>query len=392
MFKFNLYIIAIGITLFPKVSNADIKLSDEIFRERQTPERDKRLSIELFKNKYFFSSLAFAKNYIAEINKIDPKFEIILEKLIIKTGTISFSYMQEKVLIKHQQTPSMALAYGLRLGQKKKWGRALGVLKNIPNNHRFSSEARLMEGAAYNILNKDLEAEQAYQQCHKMAKVLENASEAKRQKRYYSILKESCAINLARLEYKNANYDKAMDLYNSVPKTSFRWPFMLIEKAWTAYKQEDYNRSLGIIVTYKSPLLSSYFLPEAEVLSSLSYYKLCLYQDSLKIIEQYYNVYRKRSNALRELLIRHKISHTFFLKMMFAPISKVEKINPYIRNLLTQIRKKIKFSIDLVAYKRVQNELKVVQKLSKLELTSLLENELKESLRWRTIHFNRKYL
>ena len=365
-----------------------MKVSDEIFRERQTPDRDKRLSIELFKSKYFFSSLAFAKNYIAETDKIDSNFEIFLEKLIIKTGTMSFSYMQEKVLNKHQDSPSMALAYGFRLSQKKKWPEALEVLKKIPNHHRFASEARMMEGAAYSIMNKDLEAELAYQQCIKIAKELELVSDAKKQGRYYAILKETCAIHLARLEYKNANYNKAMDLYNSIPKTSYRWPFTLIEKAWTAYQLEDYNRSLGIIVTYKSPLLSSYFFPEAEVLSSLSYYKLCLYQDSLKTIEQYYNVYRTRSDALKKLLITHKKSHTYFLKMMFAPISVVEKLNPYVRNLMTQIRKKIKFSIDLVAYKRVQNELKFLQKMPKGKLSSILESELKETIRWRTTHLN----
>ena len=179
-----------------------------------------------------------------------------------------------------------------------------------------------------------------------------------------------------------------MELYNLIPKVSYQWPFMLIEKAWTAYQLEDFNRSLGIIVTYKSPLLSSYFFPETEVLKSLSYFKLCLYRDSLKTIEQYYKVYKTRSEALKALLIDHKHSNTYFLKMMFAPIHVVEKLNPYIRNLMTQIRKKIKFSIDLVAYKRVQNELKNLQKLHSGKLSDILQDELKETLRIRTTHLN----
>lgn len=381
-------IISVLLLIFSGNTFADMKAADEIFRERQTPDRDKRLAIELFKSKYFFSSLAFAKNYVAEVDEIDPKFEIYLEKLILKTGTMSFSYMQEKILKKHVKSPSLALAYGFRLSQKKKWLEALEALKNVPNHHRFASEARMMEGAAYSLLDKDLEAEKSYKSCLKVAKELEKVSDAEKQGRYYAIIKESCSIHIARLEYRNANYEKAMELYNSIPKTSYRWPFMLIEKAWTAYQLEDYNRSLGIIVTYKSPLLSSYFFPEAEVLSALSYFKLCLYGDSLKTIEQYYTVYRERSNALKKLLLKHKRSHTYFLRMMFAPIEVVEKLNPYIRNLMTQIRKKIKFSIDLVSYKRVQNELKYLQKLPKGKLSSILQEELKETIRWRTTHLN----
>ncbi len=378
----------LSLFLMPETSKANLLSADKVFMEEQTPDRDRRLSIKLYKKKLFFSSLSFAKNYIAEAEKIDPKFEIYLEKLILKTGTMSFSYMQEKILKRHSASPSIALAYAFRLSKKKRWDEVLKVVKNIPDHHRFASEARMLEGAAHKINSNDLEAEKSYKNCFKVAKELEGISNAEKQGRYYAIIKESCAIHLARIEYRNANYEKAMELYNSIPKTSYRWPFTLIEKAWTAYQLEDYNRTLGIIVTYKSPLLSSYFFPEAEVLSSLSYLRLCLYDDSLNTIKQYYSVYRTRSDALKKLLVKHKKSHTYFLKMMFAPIQVVEKLNPYIRNLMTQVRKKIKFSIDLVSYKRLQNELKYLRKEPTGKLSSILQEELKETIRWRTTHLN----
>jgi hypothetical protein len=55
---------------------------------------------------------------------------------------------------------------------------------------------------------------------------------------------------------------------------------------------------------------------------------------------------------------------------------------------MTQIRKKVKFSIDLVSYKKVQNELKYIKRLPTSKLKDFMEGELKETLRWRTTHLN----
>lgn len=161
-----------------------------------------------------------------------------------------------------------------------------------------------------------------------------------------------------------------------------------MEKAWNAYQREDYNRSLGILVAYKSPLMSSYFFPEAEVLRALSYFRLCLWEDSMITIDNYYMRYKAKSEALKKILLKNKKSQTYFLRMIFAPIEETERLHPYVRNMMTQIRKKIKFSIDLISYKKAQNELIHIKKLTRSKLKTLMEAEVKETLKWRTAHLN----
>ena len=367
---------------------ADIKSATDLYKQPQSLKRDRDMALELFKSKYFFSSLAFAKNYIAGAKDLDPEFEAVIEKLMVKTGTMSFSYMDRKILKKHLSSPTLALAYGIRMSQLKNWEESNKALSNVPDNHKFASEARMLQGAALNMLLKDNEAVQMYKRCTKVSQTIEQDAEKEKLGRYYAIIKESCFIHLARIEYRNGNYEQAKELYRAIPKTSYRFPFILMEKAWNAYQREDYNRSLGVLVAYKSPLMTSYFFPEAEVLRALSYFRLCLWEDSMVTIENYYKRYKAQSDILRELLLKHKNSHTYFLKMAFAPIEETEKMHPYVRNMMTQIRKKIKFSIDLVAYKKAQNELKFIQNLPTSKLRNLMEGELKETLKWRTTHLN----
>ncbi|MCO4794952.1 MAG: hypothetical protein KC493_14645 [Bacteriovoracaceae bacterium] len=367
---------------------ASIDKASEIYKKPQSLKRDRELSIELFKSKYFFSALAFAKNYIAGVKELDPEFEAVIAKLMIKTGTMSFSYMDRKILKRHLKSPTLALAYGIRMSQLKKWNESNKALSNVPADHRFGPEARMLQGAALNMLMKDNEAVEMYKQCIKVSKKIEDDAAKEKLGRYYAIIKESCFIHLGRIEYRNGNYEEAKLLYRSIPKTSYRFPYILMEKAWNAYQREDYNRSLGVLVTYKNPLMSSYFFPESEVLRALSYFKLCLWEDSMVTIENYYKRYKTKSDALKSILMKHKRSHTYFLKLIFAPIEETEKLHPYVRNMMTQIRKKIKFSIDLVSYKKAQNELKFIKKLPTSKLKYLMEGELKETLKWRTTHLN----
>ena len=129
-------------------------------------------------------------------------------------------------------------------------------------------------------------------------------------------------------------------------------------------------------------------MPENEVLNALSYYRLCLWNDSLKVIEQYYKVYKSKSDELKKILIKHKKSHIFFLKLLFTEVSKTEKVNPFIRNLVTQVKKKVKFSVDVVNYKKAQNELKYLRKMKKGLFRKFLIKDLKTEISWRAKHLN----
>jgi hypothetical protein len=184
-------------------------------------------------------------------------------------------------------------------------------------------------------------------------------------------------------------YQEALDTYQQIDKRSYKWPYILMDKAWAAYYMEDYNRSIGLSITYKSPLLESYFFPEAEVLMALSYYNLCLWDDSMKVINHFNEVYKPKADALKEILGKNKESNTYFLDLYYAEPEKRENLNPFIRNLITQTRKQVKFNLDLNSLKSAKDELAQLKKLKiQNDFTISLEQDISVTINFISAHIN----
>jgi tetratricopeptide (TPR) repeat protein len=100
-----------------------------------------------------------------------------------------------------------------------------------------------------------------------------------------------CVAGQARTLYEMNKFEEADRLYDQIPKASFVWTDTLFEHAWTTYAEEEYNRTLGKLVSYKSPALSFVFNPEIDVLMAQSYAALCVWDDSSKIINDFSRQY-----------------------------------------------------------------------------------------------------
>ena len=210
---------------------------------------------------------------------------------------------------------------------------------------------------------------------------MENNSKGEKLKRYYNYLKETCTIRAARVKIEEKKFEEALEIYTQIDKRSYKWPYILLDQAWANYYLKDYNRALGLTVTYKAPLLESYFFPEAEVLMALSYYNLCLWDDSLKVVDHFYDFYKPKAESLKEILGKNKLSNTYFLDLYYADTQTRENLNPFIRNLITQTRKQVKFNLDLASLKAAKDELALLKRLkNKNEFTIGLEANLDSTI------------
>ena len=380
-------LIATLLLLIQFQTNALVKKASQLYMNSQSINKNASIAKELYNSKYYFSSVAFAKEHLVSGKDFTKGFEILLEELVLKTGTMSFYGLKDQILSKHK-SPSLSFILGLRSFHYKNYQGAISALMRIPKDHRFTPEAYFTMGSSYNLLNKLSKAREAYDICILNAETFKNKSKNKKLIRYFSIIKESCIIHKARILFKERKFEQALSAYDEIPKRSYRWPYILLEKAWASYYLGDYNRTLGILVTYRSPLMNSYFFPEAEVLSSLAYFRLCLWKDSLDLVKQYYSIYRPHSDALKKFLLTNKRSQTYFLQMLLRPIKEMENKNPFIRNLMTQVRKKVKFSLDLVSFKKAQKEIQLINKLKNSPLKSKMKKAVTGALSWRAKHLN----
>lgn len=372
--------------LFITNTAASLEKAGKIFSQDSLTSKD-QISIikKLYNKKLYFSSAHFARRYLLHTDDPHRDLDHILEKLVLRTGTIAFIDLPHSILNKHNYK-TLAFISALKLFSEKNYKKTVKQLESITSNHRFTPEALLISGSAYSLLNKTKDAISKYTTCESSAKDFESQAKDKKLKRYYAIIAESCVIEKARVAYKNGDFALAQSSYRKIPTKSYRWPYIILEQAWSAYANEDYNRSLGLLVTYKSPLLESYFMPEGATLRSLNYFRLCLWNDSLQVINEYYQTYKSKSDALKNIILPHKKSDTYFINLVNRSSSKNDNLNPFIRNLTTQTKKTIKYNIDLVNYKALVKEKKRIRKYYKQKKSKLLiylHKRLGQERKWR---------
>ena len=326
------------------------------------------------------------KNYFSALQKIGSQYKYrtpdqnvghFIEKLVKHTGTHYFNTYKDLELRK-MNIPTTDLIMAKRNLFLKKYKYASKRLQRMPKGHRLYSESLLVFGTIQYEQKKYKKAEQTWKKCARIAKEKEDSEEHKI-KRYYAVIKESCVINIARMKFKQELYEEAIKHYEAIPKASFKWPYILLEKAWSYYYLGNYNRAIGILITYDSPLLESYFMPEAEVLKALSYYKLCLYDDALEIVEKYYHNYTPKSNGLKKVIKSQK-GKLYFYNLMFSPLEESEKEHKFLRNLITQVSKRVKYNLDLNTLYALNTELVRSDKKADLGKVLAVREDLEEQI------------
>lgn len=361
----NLIITALALALIsPSVSFGNDK-RDKVYER----------ALKNYENRNYFTAL----DDIAKMYKFatpDQNTQAFLQKLVLKTGTYYFNTYGDLELRK-MNIPTTDLIMAKRNLYLKKYRYVHKRLRRIPKGHRLYPESLLVKASAY-YFDKDYDkAVEYYNKCAEEAEGRMDETDAKL-KNYFTVIQESCIIDIARLRFKQGEFEKAIRRYEDIPKTSLKWPYILMEKAWAYYYLGNYNRSLGILITYNSPLLESYFMPEAEVLKALNYYQLCLYPDALNVVNKFYSTYKPKVDALKKSVAGN--SELRFFEMMFKPLVETEKEHKFLRNITTQVSKRVKYSLDLNSLYAINYEL--VQNHEDADMKKLLETQkdLKEQI------------
>ena len=323
---------------------------------------------------HFFSATVFVKKYLLQKRSLSAPLEQMLSKLILKQGVLPFQDLPTSVLKRYPSSVSLSFILARRFFEKGNYKKSIKVLGKVSSSHPLAPQVLLTLGAASGLLKRYTQAHRYYKRCQELS---DGAGG-----------RESCLVHRARLFYEQGQYRKALDTYNSIPKTSYLWPSLLLEKAWTSYQLKDYNRALGLLVTYKSPLLDRYFFPESNVLRALSYFRLCLWDESSKVVEKYHNVYLSRSKQLKKIWRRRRNSSSAFWKLMGQSSQELRGINPFIHNLTLQIKRKGKFIQGLSTLKELREERKRLKNLGKNRLTVQLRNPLEKMVKRYQLNLN----
>lgn len=251
----------------------------------------------------YHTSVPYVKEFLvsgasADIKEIDSA----LEEVITHVGDRQFVLLPEKYLQK-SKSPTLRYLLAKKLLRKRKLNLALKVLNaSIPSNHSVKPFALMLEGTIFSYKKSYLSALQSFQGCVQSSESNLSKADSIQKKRQLLINKDYCLAGIARTHYAAKKYEEAESAYLDIDKKSYIWPELLVEEAWNSYYKGDYNRTLGKLVTYNAPVMKNIFNPEINVLRSMAYLKMCLYNDAINVVEDFYNTYEKPTIGLGKLV------------------------------------------------------------------------------------------
>lgn len=111
-------------------------------------------------------------------------------------------------------------------------------------------------------------------------------------------------IRQARLAFEKKQYQKAIDLYNKIPKSSEYWFEAVEERGWAYFNAQETEKAIAQTKTLISPQFSEIVNTEAYFLRSLAQLRICDYQGIFGTTQDFKDRQRARVLAVREMKSR----------------------------------------------------------------------------------------
>lgn len=280
------------------------------------PQLYDKLVRALLDDGYYFAAIPFAKEFLSSTrnNKVTTEFDSRLETLISEVGIKQFETLPDSIL-RRSDTPVIRYIRAKKLFRRGQYRKALAMVKGVSSSHSIAPFFYMLEGSIHSLLKNYGEALSRYEECERSADNKITSSKTFIRGKQYEMTRDYCTLGRARSLYALKNFEESSSVYLDIPKSSFVWPEILFEEAWVSYRNRNYNRALGKLVTYNAPLFENFFIPEIDVLRSLSYLGLCLYGDSKKTVDAFYQKYFEPAKKLNAFLKRKGKDYKFYYQV-----------------------------------------------------------------------------
>ena len=198
--------------------------------------------------------------------------------------------------------------------------RAIDYLNGIDSRNPIFPFALQLKGTALAILGRDREAIESFEECSQTAGRIvrddqKNPIRLRHRKLEADDLTARCIAGKARTLYEKDEFFEADRTYDSIPKKSLIWTDILFEQGWNSFARQEYNRSLGKLVSYKSPALSFVFNPEIDVLRAQSFLALCLYSDANEVVNEFNSKYNSPGIEIKRFMENNRNSLPEFYEL-----------------------------------------------------------------------------
>lgn len=299
----------------------------------------RRTIIELVKGEFYFSAVPWMKDYLVKSEgPLDATLEEAFDKMLYVTGVKPFETLPESVL-RRSRSGNIKYILAKRLLKSGNLRDALSELESIGAEHSAYPFVANMKGTVHSSLNNFQAADTSFRECIKASDNAIDDVESYTEKKQLMVNRDYCIAGIARSLFGSNDFKKAELIYLDISKDSFVWPEILFEEAWTSYYLNNYNRTLGKLVTYRAPMFDFIFKPEVEVLKALTYLKMCLYEDAKKTVDTFYDELLNPSRNLRQFLTTRGKDYKFYYHLMAEYEDNKSSALPIVDHILMATRK-----------------------------------------------------
>ncbi len=334
--------------------------------------------IELVDAGFHYSAVPWMKEYLTRSrSSFDSKLEKAFEEMVAVVGPRQFETLPLRSL-RGKKSNSLYYVIAKKRMRSGKYSDAISYAERVNSNHPIRPFASNLLAAANSNLGRYSSALSSFKECQRLSESMMSRPVSELVKNQLEVNRDYCLLGEARTLFAMKNFKQAELKYLDIPKSSPIWPEVLFEEAWTSYYLENYNRTLGKLVTYNAPIFDYVFNPEIDTLRALSYLKMCLYNDAKQISDNFYREYLQPARKLRLYLKRNKTNYNRYYRMM----ADFEKMNKADTKLLGTLLKSVERE---GAYKEIREslimaakELDKVRSLNRSSFKRALSNNLNE--------------
>lgn len=311
-----------------------------------------------YQNGFIYALVPWLKEYTFLAKGNTSEIERYLESAVLKTGAKNFEGLNLNLLEKSRGNTFKYIS-ARKLFSKGQYKRAKQKFLSVSSRSAFYPMAQNYLAVISYLTKKYEESLQLYEVCKEVSLSAMGKSKAGTYKyKQYKVNKDICIAGKARVYYAQKKYDKADLSYLDLDKGSIAWPPILLEEAWSSYYRENYNRTLGKLVTYNAPLLQYFVNPEIYILRAMSLLRLCLYEDLDRVVNDYYEKFEKTANSLEKLLKRYTRNKLFYynlvenyerqndkeLRLAYKGIRKLPSVEGFFENIENAEKERKKLS------------------------------------------------
>lgn len=328
----------------------------------------------------YYSSTPFIKEYLT-VNRGggSRSIDTQIDEVVSRVGVKQFEVLPTAFL-ERSAAPMLRYILAKKYFRRGQYDKALNAVGGrISSGHPIKPFALHLEATILSIRKQYGQAREKFKSCVYSSKKFEGRYEDETRKKQLRINKDSCLAGVARNYFASKNFKKAESAYLDIEKSSPIWPDILFEEAWNSFYKGNYNRTLGKLVTYKAPVLNYVYNPEIDILRTLTYMELCLWEDTKKAVDDFYARYQRDTEDLDRILRANRKNLKQFYAMAKEKSAR-DSGNELLNSILNSLDRDPAYQELYQSFLDGKKEIEKVSRIQNVTLKRILMRNVTDSM------------